>query len=65
MSQQEIKSILGEMLLRYPRQDVPEPTQRAMAADLADIPVGELRMVCQRWWLTQKWWPSVAELREL
>lgn len=64
MSQQEIKSILGEMLLRYPRQDVPEPTQRAMAADLADIPAGELRMVCQRWWLTQKWWPSVAELRE-
>jgi len=64
MSQQEIKTILGEMLLRYPRQDVPEPTQRAMAADLADIPVGELRVVCQRWWLTQKWWPSVAELRE-
>lgn len=64
MSEQEIKSILGEMLLRYPRQDVPELTMRAFAADLADIPVPELRQVCQRWWLTQKWWPSVAELRE-
>lgn len=64
MSQQEIKMILGEMLLRFPRQDVPDATLRAYGADLADIPVPELRQVCQHLWLTEEWWPSVKKIRE-
>lgn len=65
MSQQEIKSILGEMLLRFPKQEVPEPTMRAYAADLADIPLPELRRVCHHIWLNEKWWPSVSEIRHV
>lgn len=60
----QIESILGEMLIRFPRQEVPTATIRAYALDLADIPIDELRQVCRHLWLTEEWWPSVRKIRE-
>ena len=62
-SKAEVKAVLAEMLIRYPRQEIPAPTLDAYAVDLADIPVDELRQVCRHLWLTEEWWPSVSRIR--
>lgn len=63
MTQKQIESILGEMLIRFPRQEIAPATLRAYAVDLADIPPAQLRAVCQRIWLTEEWFPSIARIR--
>ena len=62
-SKAEVKAVLAEMLIRYPRQEIPAPTLDAYAVDLADIPGDELRQVCRHLWLTEEWWPSVSRIR--
>lgn len=59
----EVKAVLSEMLIRFPKHDFPGPTAEAYAADLMDIPIDQLRQVCQRLWLTEEWFPSVAKIR--
>lgn len=62
-SKSEVKTILAEMLIRFPQKEIPGPTLDAYAVDLMDIPLDQLRHVCQRLWLTEEWFPSVAKIR--
>jgi hypothetical protein len=63
-SKNEVKAVLAEMLIRFPKHDFPAPTSEAYAMDLMDIPIDQLRQVCQRLWLTEEWFPSVGKIRK-
>lgn len=56
--------LVGEMVLRFPKQEISEASQAAYALDLSDLPYDELRVVCLHLWRTEEWFPSIATIRK-
>lgn len=64
MTDTRYMDLIGEMVLRFPKQEISEASQAAYALDLADLPYDELRYVCQQLWRTEEWFPSIAKIRQ-
>lgn len=55
-------AVVRYLIDRYPRQTVPEETIRAYVDDLERVDPNALMRAAKRWALTQRWFPTIAEL---
>lgn len=63
MKQSEAAKLVAVLVASYPRQPMPPGTTEAYENMLADLPFAETGAAVERWIKTQKYFPTIAEIR--
>lgn len=65
MKASEANALVAVLKAAYPRQELGEDTVGLYERALADVPAAAGRAAVEQHIATSRWWPTIAELREL